>query len=256
MLNLRLPRLSDPAAPPPALAAPSRAAELLTAAAAHRAFVEHCLDHGSPPPPPPTCAPRRATSPPKPRTTCAPPAPPPLPPPPPPPPPPSPDEQQTGHQLAEMVEGWVTGEDAFEVALWHIQADTSSPAHGKRPRTGTAPARGPGPVPGSIAHRQSAQPLAHRRWNQAQVSARRQEVREQVEPSRAGCSVAAEQEQRLCRLLALRAGCSVAAEQEQRLLWGKRPPPHARAALTPSPHKIPRASLAGSVPWTVVAECG
>ena len=187
----------------------TRATELLTAAAAHRTFVEHRLG----------------------------------------------DQQQTGHQLAEMVEGWVTGEDAFEVALWHIQADTSSPAHGKRPRTGTAPARRPGPVPGSIAHRQ-AQPLAHRRWNQAQVSARRQEVRKQVEPNSCSRTVAAEQEQRLCRLLALRAGCSVAAEQEQRLLWGKRPPPHARAALTPSPHKIPRASLAGSVPWTVVAECG
>ena len=238
MLSPFLPRLSYPATvptPPFLLAAPSRAAELLTAAAAHRAFVEHCLWKW--------------------------------------------DQQQTGHQLAEMVEGWVTGEDAVEVALWHIEADTTSPAHGKRARTGTAPARGPGPVPGSIAHRQSAQPLAHRRWNQAQVAARRQEVREQVEPSRepggtrpvprrwTTCSssppppprstsckvrlVAAEQEQRLCRLLALRAGCSVAVEQEQRLLWGKRPPPHSLAALTPSPHKIPRASLAGSVPWTV-----
>ena len=50
LLRLRLPplfpsrqRLSYPAAPPPALPAPSRAPELLTAAAAHRTFVEHCL---------------------------------------------------------------------------------------------------------------------------------------------------------------------------------------------------------------------
>ena len=93
--------LSRPAAPPPSapLAAPSRAAELLSAAAAHRAFVEHCLDH---------------------------------------------EDQQQTHQLAEMVEGWMTGEDAVEVALWHIQSGTCSPAHGKRPRTGTAPARRPG----------------------------------------------------------------------------------------------------------------
>ena len=47
VLDLRLPpllpcmpRLSYPAAPPPALAVPSRASELLTAAAAHRTFVE------------------------------------------------------------------------------------------------------------------------------------------------------------------------------------------------------------------------
>ena len=50
VLDLRLPpllpcmpRLSYPAAPPPALAVPSRASELLTAAAAHRTFVELCL---------------------------------------------------------------------------------------------------------------------------------------------------------------------------------------------------------------------
>ena len=50
LLRLRLPplfpsrqRRSYPAAPPPALPAPSRAPELLTAAAAHRTFVEHCL---------------------------------------------------------------------------------------------------------------------------------------------------------------------------------------------------------------------
>jgi len=36
-------RRSYPAAPPPALPAPSRVPELLTAAAAHRTFVEHCL---------------------------------------------------------------------------------------------------------------------------------------------------------------------------------------------------------------------
>ena len=130
MLSLRLPRRSDPAAPPPApLAAPSRAAELLTAAAAHRAFVEHCLR----------------------------------------------DQQKTGHQLAEMLEGWMTGENA--TLRWH--AGTCNPlahairhtARGLRRRTGTA--RGLGPVSGSM---------------------HRQELRAQVEPSRV---VAAEQEQRL-----------------------------------------------------------
>ena len=95
MLSVRLPRLSAPATPPSALAAPSRASELLTAAAAHRAFVEHCLWKW--------------------------------------------DQQQTGHQLAEVLEGWMTGEDALEVACWHMQStDTCNPAHGKRPRTGTA----------------------------------------------------------------------------------------------------------------------
>ena len=126
MLSLRLPRRSDPAAPPPApLAAPSRAAELLTAAAAHRAFVEHCLR----------------------------------------------DQQKTGHQLAEMLEGWMTGEDA--TLRWH--AGTCNPlAHAirhtarglgqgqLRGRTGTA--RGLGPVSSSV---------------------HRQELREQVESSRA-----------------------------------------------------------------------
>lgn len=46
LLDLRLPplqRLSDSAAPPPAPAAPSRASELLIAAAAHRTFIEYCL---------------------------------------------------------------------------------------------------------------------------------------------------------------------------------------------------------------------
>ena len=80
----------------------TRATELLTAAAAHRTFVEHRLG----------------------------------------------DQQQTGHQLAEMVEGWVTGEDAVEVACWHLRsAGTCNLAQtprrrgtrGKRPRT--APAR-------------------------------------------------------------------------------------------------------------------
>ena len=98
MLSPFLPRLSYPATvptPPFLLAAPSRAAELLTAAAAHRAFVEHCLWKW--------------------------------------------DQQQTGHQLAEMLEGWMTGEDAIEVACWHMQStDTCNLAHGKRPRTGTA----------------------------------------------------------------------------------------------------------------------
>ena len=76
-------RLSDPAAPPPApLAARSRAAELLTAAAAHRTYVEHCL------------AGRGDQH----RT----------------------DQHQAGQRLAEMMEGWMTGEDAFEVAMWHV----------------------------------------------------------------------------------------------------------------------------------------
>ena len=69
----------------------TRAAELLTVAAAHRTFVEHCLGG---------------------------------------------DQQQTGHQLADMVEGWVTGEDAIEVACWHMQpTDTCNLAPGERPRT-------------------------------------------------------------------------------------------------------------------------
>ena len=68
----------------------TRAAELLTVAAAHRAFVELCLGN----------------------------------------------QQQTGHQLADMVEGWVTGEDAIEVACWHMQpTDTCDLAPGERPRT-------------------------------------------------------------------------------------------------------------------------
>ena len=80
----------------------TRAAELLTVAAAHRAVVELCLGN----------------------------------------------QQQTGHQLADMVEGWVTGEDALEVACWHLRsAGTCNLAQtprrrgtrGKRPRT--APAR-------------------------------------------------------------------------------------------------------------------
>eukprot|EP00964_Phaeocystis_antarctica_P068470 scaffold41469_cov62-Phaeocystis_antarctica.AAC.2 len=129
----------------------TRAAELLTAAAAHRTFVEHCLWKW--------------------------------------------DQQQTGHQLlvptAEVLEaefrvqslfepntanrprkpykpllvleaeGWMTGEDAIEVACWHLQStDTCDLAHGersttashgmpleprsthgKRPRAGTAAAR-------------------------------------------------------------------------------------------------------------------
>ena len=109
----------------------TRAAELLTAAAAHRTFVEHCLWKW--------------------------------------------DQHQTGHQLAGLAEvleaeGWMTGEDAIEVACWHLQStDTlwtrnlapgkrpwtashgmplqpkpEAPrlsTHGKRPRAGTAPAR-------------------------------------------------------------------------------------------------------------------
>ena len=80
----------------------TRAAELLTVAAAHRAVVELCLGN----------------------------------------------QQQTGHQLAEMVEGWVTGEDALEVACWHLrsagtcnlaQTPCRRSTRGKRPRT--APAR-------------------------------------------------------------------------------------------------------------------
>ena len=80
----------------------TRATELLTAAAAHRTFVEHRLG----------------------------------------------DQQQTGHQLAEMVEGWMTGEDAVEVACWHLrsagtcnlaQTPRRQGTRGKRPRT--APAR-------------------------------------------------------------------------------------------------------------------
>ena len=90
MLSPFLPRLSYPATvptPPFLLAAPSRAAELLTAAAAHRAFVEHCLWKW--------------------------------------------DQQQTGHQLAEVLEGWMTGEDAIEVACWHMQStSTCNPAQG------------------------------------------------------------------------------------------------------------------------------
>ena len=111
-------QLSCPAALPAPLAAPSRAAELLTAAAAHRTYVEHCLagdllqqtgEQYS-------------------------------------------EQHETGHRLAEMMEGWMTGEDAIEVALWHVETGTRNLAHGKRP---TAPARGPGPVHGSIAHRQA-----------------------------------------------------------------------------------------------------
>ena len=100
----------------------TRAAELLTAAAAHRTFVEHCLWKW--------------------------------------------DQHQTGHQLAGLAEvleaeGWMTGEDAIEVACWHLQStDTCDLAHGersttashgmpleprsthgKRPRAGTAAAR-------------------------------------------------------------------------------------------------------------------
>ena len=147
MLSLRLPRLSDPATPPPALAAPSRAAELLTAAAAHRIFVEHRLGGEQ------TAEAQQQTghqlaemlmsamvgmelSIRKTRAAelltaaaahrifvehCL------------------RDQQQTGHQLAEMLEGWMTGEDAIEVACWHMQStDTCNLAHGKRPRTGTA----------------------------------------------------------------------------------------------------------------------
>ena len=74
----------------------TRAAELLTAAAAHRTFVEHRLGGD--------------------QTAEA--------------------QQQIGHQLAEMVEGWVTGEDALEVACWHMQpTDTCDLAPGERPRT-------------------------------------------------------------------------------------------------------------------------
>lgn len=99
-------QLSDPAALPAPLAAPSRAAELLTAAAAHRTYVEHCLagdllqqtgEQYS-------------------------------------------EQHETGQLLAEMMEGWMTGEDAIEVALWHVQSGTCRP----------------GPVHGSIAHRQAA----------------------------------------------------------------------------------------------------
>ena len=43
LLPCIMPRLSYPAAPPPALAVPSRAPQLLTAAAAHRTFVELSL---------------------------------------------------------------------------------------------------------------------------------------------------------------------------------------------------------------------
>ena len=123
----------------------TRAAELLTVAAAHRAFVEHCLR----------------------------------------------DQQQTGHQLAEMVEGWVTGEDAIEVACWHMQfTSTCNLAHGKRPRTETA--RGLGPVSGSVHG---------------------QELRAQVESSGVPAMlVAAEQEQRLCHFFA-RPPCRVCSSQ-------------------------------------------
>lgn len=77
-----------PAAPPaPApLAAPSRAAELLVAAAAHRTYVERCLAVN-----------QQQQS----------------------------DQQQ---QLAEMLEGWMTGEDAIEVALSHLPSN-----HGNSP---------------------------------------------------------------------------------------------------------------------------
>jgi hypothetical protein len=72
-------------APTAPLAAPSRAAELLVTAAAHRTYVERCLAVDQ--------------------------------------------EQQSGQQqraqqlLAEMLEGWMTGEDAIEVALSHLPSN-------------------------------------------------------------------------------------------------------------------------------------
>ena len=65
-------------APTAPLAAPSRATQLLDAAAAHRKYVEHCL---------------------------------------------AVDRQQQSSQqqlLAQMLEGWMTGEDAIEVAMSHL----------------------------------------------------------------------------------------------------------------------------------------
>ena len=79
----------------------TRAAELLTAAAAHRAFVEHCLGGD-----------QQQT-----------------------------DQQTGHQLLvptAEVLEaeGWMTGADAIEVACWHLQStDTCNLAHGKRPWT-------------------------------------------------------------------------------------------------------------------------
>ena len=102
-LRTRCQDLSDPAARPAApLAAPSRATELLNAAAAHRTYViEHCL-----------AGDQHRTE--QHRT----------------------DQHQTGDRLAEMMEGWMTGEDAIEVAVWHVESGRTQSGISMRERRG------------------------------------------------------------------------------------------------------------------------
>ena len=97
-LRPRCQDLSDPSARPPAplAAPPSRATELLTAAAAHRTYVEQCLAGDQ----------HRI------------------------------DQHQTGQRLAEMMEGWMTGEDAIEVAVWHVDSGHMQSGTSMRERRG------------------------------------------------------------------------------------------------------------------------